>query len=41
MLFWFQGLCNVSTASSNNPDQVLKELQRALDAKGISCRQKG
>ncbi|KDR18291.1 Maternal embryonic leucine zipper kinase [Zootermopsis nevadensis] len=36
-----KGLCNVSTTSSNNPEQVLIELRRALVSKGISCKQKG
>jgi len=39
--FWFQDLSNVSTTSSNNPEQVLIELRRALISKGISCKQKG
>lgn len=36
-----QGLCNVSTTSSTNPEEVLSELRRALISKGISCKQKG
>jgi hypothetical protein len=41
IFFWFQDLSNVSTTSSNNPEQVLIELRRALISKGISCKQKG
>ncbi|KAJ9597360.1 hypothetical protein L9F63_011749 [Diploptera punctata] len=36
-----KGLCNVSTTSSNDPEQVLNELKMALISKGISCKQKG
>lgn len=36
-----KALCNVSTTSAHNPDQVLDELTRALIAKGIPCQQKG
>merc|ERR1711971_70423 len=36
-----KALCNVSTTSNHNPDQVLDELTRALVAKGIPCQQKG
>ena len=36
-----KGLCNVSTTSAHNPDQVLDELTRALISKGIPCQQKG
>lgn len=36
-----KGLCNVSTTSAHNPDQVLDELMRALVSKGIPCQQKG
>ena len=36
-----KALCNVSTTSAHNPDQVLDELTRALVAKGIPCQQKG
>jgi len=36
-----KALCNVSTTSNPNPDQVLDELTRALVAKGIPCQQKG
>ena len=43
MFIFFIGkaLCNVSTTSNHNPDQVLDELTRALVAKGIPCQQKG
>ena len=42
-IYFFIGkaLCNVSTTSNHNPDQVLDELTRALVAKGIPCQQKG
>lgn len=36
-----KALCNVSTTSAHNPDQVLDELTRALVSKGIPCQQKG
>jgi len=36
-----KALCNVSTTSQQNPDNVLNELTRALVAKGIPCQQKG
>jgi len=36
-----KALCNVSTTSAHNPDQVLDELTRALISKGIPCQQKG
>ncbi|XP_034244489.1 maternal embryonic leucine zipper kinase-like isoform X2 [Thrips palmi] len=36
-----KGLCNVSTASRSDPDEVLQELRRALSSKGITCKQKG
>jgi len=36
-----KALCNVSTTSAHNPDQVLDELTRALLSKGIPCQQKG
>lgn len=36
-----KALCNVSTTSQNNPDNVLNELSRALVSKGIPCQQKG
>jgi len=36
-----KGLCNVSTTSHHNPDNVLNELTRALMFKGIACQQKG
>ena len=36
-----KALCNVSTTSQHNPDNVLNELTRALVAKGIPCQQKG
>ena len=35
-----KALCNVSTTSAHNPDQVLDELTRALVSKGIPCQQK-
>merc|ERR1712129_101534 len=43
LIYFFIGkaLCNVSTTSNHNPDQVLDELTRALVAKGIPCQQKG
>ena len=40
-IFVGKALCNVSTTSNHNPDQVLDELTRALVAKGIPCQQKG
>ena len=36
-----KALCNVSTTSQTNPDDVLNELARALNTKGIRCQQKG
>ncbi|XP_057336554.1 maternal embryonic leucine zipper kinase-like [Microplitis mediator] len=36
-----KGLCNVSSTSSNCPKDVLSQLRRALQRKGIFCRQKG
>lgn len=36
-----KGLCNVSTASHSDPDEVLQELLQALASKGITCKQKG
>ncbi|XP_034948803.1 maternal embryonic leucine zipper kinase-like [Chelonus insularis] len=36
-----KGLINVSSTSSNCPKQVLLQLRRALQRKGIICRQKG
>jgi len=36
-----KALCNVSTTSQTNPDDVLNELARALTTKGIKCQQKG
>ncbi|KAK3914357.1 Maternal embryonic leucine zipper kinase [Frankliniella fusca] len=36
-----KGLCNVSTASHSDPDEVLQELRQALASKGITCKQKG
>ena len=41
IFFIGKALCNVSTTSNHNPDQVLDELTRALVAKGIPCQQKG
>ncbi|XP_033230072.1 maternal embryonic leucine zipper kinase-like isoform X2 [Belonocnema kinseyi] len=36
-----KGLCNVSSTSSKCPKYVLSRLRRALQHKGIVCRQKG
>ncbi|XP_042241673.1 maternal embryonic leucine zipper kinase-like isoform X2 [Homarus americanus] len=36
-----KNLYNVSTTGSRNPDQVLHDLRRALQNKGILCNQKG
>ncbi|KAH0552300.1 maternal embryonic leucine zipper kinase-like [Cotesia glomerata] len=36
-----KGLCNVSSTSNNCPKDVLSQLRRALQRKGIFCRQKG
>ncbi|XP_011305523.1 maternal embryonic leucine zipper kinase [Fopius arisanus] len=36
-----KGLCNISSTSSDSPEYVLQQLRRALQRKGISCRQKG
>ena len=46
MLMWNfrtfpQNVYNVSTTGSNNPDEVLSDLRRALMNKGIQCSQKG
>ena len=36
-----KALCNVSTTSQTNPDDVLNQLATALGTKGIRCQQKG
>lgn len=36
-----KALCNVSTTSNPNADEVLAELKRTILSKGISCKQKG
>ncbi|XP_063994655.1 maternal embryonic leucine zipper kinase-like [Diachasmimorpha longicaudata] len=36
-----KGLCNISSTSSDSPEYVLQQLRRALQRKGIFCRQKG
>lgn len=40
-ILWGKDLCNVSTTTSDSPDEILMELQSALKAKGIICTKKG
>lgn len=40
-IFTGKNLCNLSSTSSTSPQDILSQLQNALQKKGISCKQKG